>query len=289
MKKSFFVIILLLMVVYNANLKTIDSGDTQPAKVIPLSLLWNHSLYLDDFAQAWSGTLWPEDPYFLWPVDGHRISAYPVTQSILITPLYIPAAIYIKSNQLALSDPRVEFIISITAKFASSLIAALTAGVLFLALSTMIDRSKSFCLALIYGLGSSAWSTSSQSLWQHGPSQLAFATTVWLLVRKRQGPGPLDLLGAGAVAGLAVTNRAPTAIFAALMAIYVLHRHGRKSWPFFLCPPFIAALWASFNVHCYGHPLGWAAVVANPQLQPGSGDQRDLSICWDTIRLEAGP
>ena len=48
-------IFLFLFVVYNANLRSISSGDAEPAKLLPLSILQHGNLYLDDFASVYIG------------------------------------------------------------------------------------------------------------------------------------------------------------------------------------------------------------------------------------------
>src|SRR5258706_1451270 len=77
------------LAVYHSNLRLIASGDSLPAALLPLSILLDHSTTLDRFA-PW---LWEHAPYTKGIIvfrNGHYHSFYPLGQSLLITPLYIP-------------------------------------------------------------------------------------------------------------------------------------------------------------------------------------------------------
>lgn len=80
--------------------------------------------------------------------------------------------------------------------------------------------------ALVFAFGTSAWSTASRALWQHGPSMLMLALAVYLLVKARRSPH----LAAWAVLPLAVAyiTRPTNAIPLALLSAYVLWEHRRQ-------------------------------------------------------------
>ena len=69
---------------------------------------------------------------------------------------------------------------------------ALSAVVLHAALRLLCSPVSALILTLVYGLGTSSLSVSSQGLWQHGPSQLALAAVLYCLVRGRTAPGWSD-------------------------------------------------------------------------------------------------
>src|SRR5258706_499694 len=57
--------------------------------------------------------------------------------------------------------------------------AALSVAFFWKSLAGRCSRALSFSLCLLYGLGSWAFSVSSQGLWQHGPSQFAVSLGLW--------------------------------------------------------------------------------------------------------------
>jgi hypothetical protein len=70
-------------------------------------------------------------------------------------------------------------------KLAASIITALSVVLLYWALADVTTRGWALVIALVYALGTTSLSMSSQALWQHGPSQFFLALTLWFLVRGR--------------------------------------------------------------------------------------------------------
>lgn len=99
-----------------------------------------------------------------------------------------------------------------------------------------VDRRRllASAVALVFALGTSAWSTASRALWQHTPSLLLLTFTLYLAVRldRRRGPAhaPLDgsvvAIGASAVAATLV--RPTNLAFAVLIIGWVLLRRRRE-------------------------------------------------------------
>ncbi len=86
-------------------------------------------------------------------------------------------------------------------------------------------------VALVFALGTSAWSTASRALWQHTPSLLLLALALWCAVRidraePSQGSRPLDpwVVALGAAAVGATVVRPTNLAFAAIIGIWVLVR-----------------------------------------------------------------
>ena len=114
-------------------------------------------------------------PYFVTESRGHWMSSYPILTSLLITPLYVVPAWWLSRQPDAVPASTISLIADTMEKLSASLIAALSAGILYLALGRIISGPGALVIALIYGMASSTWSISSQALWTHGLAQLAFA------------------------------------------------------------------------------------------------------------------
>src|SRR5262249_4339403 len=150
------------------------SGDSQATKVLPLSILQQGNLYVDQFASAYLGTEW-------WPIDipheqrlhsirllkGHWLSAYPVVIPIVIAPLYVPLSWFLVHYRIPYDDPLTLQILDLMEKVSASLIASLAVLVLFWALCRLTQRATALLLTLIYALASNTWVIGSQALWQH--------------------------------------------------------------------------------------------------------------------------
>lgn len=103
-----------------------------------------------------------------------------------------------------------------------SLVVAATTVVVFLtaeaALTGVADRRRrrrwALVVALVFAFGTSAWSTASRSLWQHGPSVLCLSVAAWLAVRSRERPDLVRWMGLplGAAYFMRPTNAVPIAV-----------------------------------------------------------------------------
>src|ERR1700753_1547662 len=86
---------LLCLLVYNANLRTIGTGDSLPARYQPFALWRFGTLRLDPIRDATR----EGHPGAYWIVDGrsgHPVSLYPVVLPVLVAPLYLPAVAYLQ-------------------------------------------------------------------------------------------------------------------------------------------------------------------------------------------------
>ena len=94
-----FWLVVLAFINYTANLRSITSFDTSPTRYLPISIIKEFDLDLDEFPflhhypEWWRGdksTL----PYYLQYVGGHYMSAFPVMPAILSLPVYaVPVAL----------------------------------------------------------------------------------------------------------------------------------------------------------------------------------------------------
>lgn len=168
--RSFVVLTFFLLVVYNSNFRWYLSRDSIPARVLPFSLLLDGHLYLDDWVEPYMQGRFAHDPYFVTPVRGHLYSVYPLIEPLTITPLYVLPAWWLRVQHppFAKGSFALTFLINTMEKLSASLIAALSAGVLYLALRKLVAPRAALAITLVYALASNTWSTSSQSLWRQG-------------------------------------------------------------------------------------------------------------------------
>lgn len=210
-----------LLLVYNVNLRQVSSHDTYASRFVPLSILRDGDLVLDEFVpdqvKQEAGPDFFSNYFAL--ANGHFFDSHPPVGPLLALPVYaFPAWTGIPGNA--------ELAANLYSKLAASIMAALSALLVFAAsmhmltaVSTRRDASiRAALLAAIgYGLGTPVWSTASLAMWTHTPAVLGYAAAIWGLVARRPTV-------AGMAAAAAVIARPATAPAAALISLYVVHR-----------------------------------------------------------------
>ncbi|MBI5439915.1 MAG: hypothetical protein HY900_01755 [Deltaproteobacteria bacterium] len=245
------------LLIYNANLRSISAGDTYPARYLPFAILRYHTLYLnpvaDVAAQGRGGTAY----WILHRPDGSLISLYPVVVPVLVAPLYVPAIGYLHLR--GWSDARLDHVAKVMEKVSASIVAALSASLLYLLLRRRAKAQTALLLTLAYAFGTTTWVISSQASWQHGIAGLLVISTLLLLT------GPCTLprtLAAGLLLGLLTGNRLPDGVLAAALGGFGLFWAGRRRAPLLAAAaalPTIAVL--LYNLHVAENVMGGYGVV----------------------------
>lgn len=211
-----------LFCIYNLNFRFGDSPDTISTTVLPASILAKGTFNLDISRSLLVNNDNALDiclKYFnsIQERNGHLVSAYPAGAAIMAVPVYAVAKYtgYLKQwYQYRLAG-----------KIAASLMVALSAMFVFLALSMSIETRAAWMIALFFGLGTSAWSISSQALWQHGPGALCLAIATYALCLLEKHPSQRMAFLAGLFLGLAIWCRMINAFPVAALTLFVLiHR-----------------------------------------------------------------
>ena len=258
------------LIVYNANGRAITSGDTYAARYQPFAIWKHHTLFLDPVeALASQGRELPTNPltppgasaYWIVPVrGGHHVSLYPFVVPVLVAPLYLPAVVYV--SQQGWADRNLDVAARIMEKLSASLVAALSASLLFLALRRRTTTSDAVLLTAAYAFGTSTWVISSQALWQHGMAQLLIAGEILLIT------GPCTTaraLTAGVLCGLIAANRPPDAVLAAALGGYALFWAGRRAALVIVAAAAPALLVVLYNVTTIGPLAGAYGLLGRPQ------------------------
>ncbi|OGR94072.1 MAG: hypothetical protein A2V88_14455 [Elusimicrobia bacterium RBG_16_66_12] len=148
-------------------------GDDIPNSLLPYSILRHGTLSFDPYRQ-WATA--PGMADLIHDVRGRLVSMYPVAPAILALPLYlIPAA--------TVSAPSDVFLHNLS-KIAGALITAASVVLVRRTLATRCSPSWAMACALLYGLGSYAYSVSSQALYSHAPALLGAALGIYCLTRE---------------------------------------------------------------------------------------------------------
>jgi len=238
------------LLVYNANLRVISTGDSLPARFLPLAVWGDGTLYLDDLrevtTQRLQGSYW-----ILYAPNGHFASMYPVVTPLLVTPLYGPAVLYLQEEGWDYDN--VSRVGKLMEKLAASFVASLAVGWMYLLLRRRVEQRDALLLTGAFALGTSTWTTSSQALWQHGPAELLLVAALWFVTGE---PSRTNALMAGLATGLLVANRPPDVVLAAGLSLYALFWARRRAALFALAaavPPLLAL---AYNLATFHRPAG---------------------------------
>jgi hypothetical protein len=249
-----FIIFSISLIVFLANGRVIPGGDSVPAKNLPLSILGHGNFYLDQLVTPGEKKI----PYYLQESGGHYLSDYPVGAALMAIPFYAPS--------IACGVSPSSRIISELEKISAATLVALSALLLYMAASRVTANWMAMLLALIYALGTTSLSVSSQALWQHGPASLALAAAIYCMVRARDDPRWAGY--AGLPLAFEVITRPPDALIAAPLGLYVLISYRREIWIFIAAaiPPLLFQLW--YNAAYFGTPFRMQ-FLAHPQAEGG--------------------
>jgi hypothetical protein len=238
--------------VYSLNDRPLTAGDTIPASYLPVSLLREFDFDLDEFSFLYAG----EMPWFLQRINGRVVSAYPPWAGVLATPVYLLPVL----GGLSAQSPWVH----ILEKLSATLITALSVVLLLFAMRQLTNEKIAWLIAIVYAFGTSSFSSSSQALWQHGPSQLFLTLTLYCLVKSLEQPRFATY--AGLALGSAIMCRPSNVIMVIPIAAYVLFRQRHQFVGFCLAafPPFLAFL--TYNMIYNGSAVstGFAIGIIDP-------------------------
>lgn len=193
-------------------------GDDIPASMLPFCILRHGTLGFEP-VRAWA-----EQPaltdLIIEGAGGRLVSFYPIAPAVLALPLYlVPALVGVQPSDVFLHN---------MAKLAGALITAVSVLALYRAAARRASSRWAAVAALLYGLGSFAFSVSSQALYSHGPAQLGVALGLLGLLTPGRRWAALSGLGLG----LAAVSREDSAFFGLAAAAY-LSLHERRRLPAF--------------------------------------------------------
>lgn len=231
---------LVCLVVYNANLRSIGAGDTMAARYQPLGLWRFGTLRLDPIAR-WvahghpSTADWerlpqarvsfsPEAYWIVRSTDHHLVSLYPVVAPLLVSPLYLPAVLYL--HWRGWKQPAVDRIAEWMEKLSASILATLAVVIIYLILRREGNRWD-LPLALAFAFGTNTWGISSEALWQHGSGELLVALALFLAISQ---PTIFRAVTLGLVCGLIAANRPPDAALGGAILAYAVITRRNFSW-----------------------------------------------------------
>lgn len=240
---------------YLANGRELGAHDTEPTKLLALSIARGGGIDLSRYARILveNGRLSDN----VTRKGGRLVSRYPVAPALLAVPFVVPQTLYFDRFDPGWdSNPFFAWWWSSRfTKRAAAILAAL-AVVAFhrLVLALGVSRGSAVVATIAVGLGSPLWTIGSQALWQHGPAALMLTLTLWLLVPDRPSRPRLAL--AGVTAGTMVACRAIDLVFLLAILVAMIARDRRALAWFLPAPIAIGAAVLAYNLGLFGTIFG---------------------------------
>lgn len=212
-------LILASLLVYNANLRVISTGDSLSSRYVPLSVWGWGTTDLDPLGElARDGHAGPY--WMVRSTDGRLVSTYSLVTPLVVTPLYAPAALYL--SRVGWRDEAVRGVAKLMEKLAASVVAAFGVGLAFVVLRRRVSARPAFVLTVAYAFGTTTWLVSSQALWQHGVAQVLVLLGLLVVTRVRDGLRRSDVVTIAVLGSLLTLNRPPDAPLALGLGLVAL-------------------------------------------------------------------
>lgn len=245
-------------VVYNLNFRSIPSGDTLPAALLPFSLLEYHSLYFDNFS-SFITNLDLNLPYMFSAEKGHYLSSYPIITPILVTPLYIIPYVILKIIGCPIDplNPLLWESAQIMEKIAASIIASLSVVLMYLILVRITDTKTALITSLIFAFATNTWTISSQALWQHGMVELLLCSMIFVVILNEEQRADIHFAILGLLTALFMFNRPSDSLLLLPVIAYVIaasNWRGRLSYLSVAVICSIPVVW--YNIYHFGNLFG---------------------------------
>lgn len=136
-------------------------------------------------------------------------------------------------------------------RIVASLLCALAAAFLYLALRERTSRGGALLIAFTFAFGTSTWSMASRAIWQHGPAMLFISLLLWATLRSRDDARLAWPALAGAAGALAYVMR-PTALPIALaMGLVVAVWRPKKAWALVAAALLVLGPWFTLNLQVF--------------------------------------
>jgi hypothetical protein len=249
------------------------SYDIIPNTFLPIEILKYGSIKLNDVYKNLI-FIGGKTPYFIIDVNGNKYSSYPVLTGLMATPFYVLPTLLNEFSDLTRTIDIIKVLL--VGRVAASFFAALSVAVVYACLKKISKGERYiYLLTAFYALGTTTWSISSRSLWQHGPSQLFLALSLFFLLKEQEKLTRSPFL-VGLFLAMSVLVRPTNIIFAALISLYIFI-YSKKDLIKFSIPMVISAiLLVSYNKLIFGSFL-----------TEGYGARSNFN--WSTSLLESIP
>ncbi len=237
-------------------MRTINSGDTWPASMLPFSILSQRTLYLDMYSNFFQSLNFT--PHMVVLFEGHYLSIYPIVIPVLLAPLYAIPYLLLNQLQFPLDMLNTSFylLVFIIEKLFATLIAATSVVFCFLAWKELIRREMAFLCAGIYAFATNTWATSSQALWQQGMVELILSMLIFLIIINEKTRSDRKIILMGLLSGLYIFNRPSDSLLLLPVLVYAFHLGKRQFSYYMVCGALSGFPFLAYNLIFFHNIFG---------------------------------
>jgi hypothetical protein len=246
--KDRFIIAIVFIAVFlgHSTNKTVIHSDSMWVLPATVSIVQQGNIDLDEYKQ-----MIEENNYFgVDKVNGHFYNSYPIGTSLVALPLIFVAKLV--CNIFAIDLFRLILYKSPMRSecYIASIIVALTACILYLVgRNAGSSKWQSLLVAFIFSFCTSAWSTATRSLWQHGPSMLMLSVSLYLIIKAKVNPKLIQFVGFPLAFSYLI--RPTNSIAVALLSLYVIMYYRRFILGYLISACIVLIPFVIFNVVIY--------------------------------------
>jgi hypothetical protein len=246
-----FSLLVVFVVVFLAHLqsKNITSGDSRWFIPTAISIIHHHDINLDEYIAR----IESDNYYHIKFINGHAYNMFPIGTAILSLPVvWMIDTLLDRTAGISFEDHVKENRSEQTERFIASIFVALAAVFMFLIAHISAGTNHGpYLIAFVFAFGTSAWSTASRALWQHGPSMMLLSAGLYCLLKARDRA--LPLLWLGPILAFAYIVRPTNSIsFALLMGVaFLKYRRSRTYWYSVLLSLAVLSCFAALNLYVY--------------------------------------
>jgi len=172
-------------------------------------------------------------------VGSHYYNRYPLGPSIVAIPFVYVLSKILNNDVVLFCYPNVELLIA-------SFIVALCSLFIYLLSRQYLNKIQSLLLTFIFAFCTSAWSTASRALWQHGPSMLMLTITLYLFGLAKKKPYLVQFTGLTLL--LSFLMRPLNAISTAIFTVFILVYHRKYFLKYVLWVVIFLILYFIYNL-----------------------------------------
>jgi hypothetical protein len=243
-----------LAIFYFGN-RHIQSTDCRYVIPSALSLLNDGNLDVDEFFDKPNISYKPSD-YQLEVIHKRHYNRYPIGQVLLAVPFVFLA------NKVVGLDFQSDLSWYLHLELIIGCISAAAACVVICLMACLrLGIWHSLLLTIIFGLGTSVWSTASCGFWQHGPSIFLLTLVLYIVVLAEKHPHIIQYVGIPVA--LSYLMRPTNALSVTIFTLYVWWKYRQYFLRYLLLSSLVAIPFLIFNEFMYHRLL-------SPYYEPGS-------------------
>lgn len=248
--KRFIFLIFIFLAVFSVYLlsRVKTPADSRWSIYTALSIIKEGNTNLDEYSELIKGVHY----YGVQSVKGHLYNRFPVGPSLLALPFVFAAD---RTLSFFPSRGLEDFIRIKIPSFLEMVIAsfysALAAVFIYLLAELFLENKFYLCLlTFIFAFGTSAWSTASRALWQHGPSMLMLAISLYLILLAEKKPKLIKFVSWPLFFSLVI--RPTNSISILLLSLYIFIKYRQYFWSYLTLGALIMVPFLIFNWSIYG-------------------------------------